>query len=85
MANKTKSFIGPVQSTNRIVESLAHGPIARRVNVIRENERKGIAVYLVFGEEIYVNSYIELAEALIRLENKMTYPTRHILNPSYGY
>ena len=85
MANKTKSFIGPTMVTNKIVESLCHGPLARRVNLIREKDRNGVAVYLVFGEERYVDSYIELVESLIKLESKLTYPTRHIVNPAYGY
>ena len=85
MANKTKSFIGPTMVTNKIVESLCRGPSARRVNLIREKDKNGVAVYLVFGEERYVDSYIELVESLIKLESKLTYPTRHILNPVYGY
>ena len=85
MANRTKSFIGPTMVTNRIVESLGHGPLARRVNLVRQKDKNGVAEYLVFGEERYVDSYIELVESLIKLDSKLTYPTHHILNPAYGY
>ena len=85
MSNTTRSIFGPAKVTHRVIESLSHGPLARRINIIRERENKHVTMYLISGETAHVESFKDLVESLIRLEIELGYPTHHILNPSYGY
>ena len=85
MSNTSRFIFGPSKVTHRVIESLSRGPLARRINIVRERENEQVTMYLIYGETVHVESFKELVESLVRLEIELGYPTHSTLNPQYGY
>lgn len=85
MPAKSKSIIGSTSLLNDIMRQIQEMPVSRRVSIILEKETNDKSVYMLYGEENYVEIVKHIVDMMMDKARRQNPFYTIQANQSYGY
>jgi len=85
MPSKSKSIIGSTSLLNDIMGQVQELPVSRRVSIILEKEANDKSIYMLYGEETYVEIVNNIIDMMINKARRQNPFYKIQANQSYGY